>query len=195
VRRALAILVAAAVVAGAAGCGAGEPEGSPDPFFDALIDRAQAGGADEEQLSVLVEAAAAGGVWYEDAAAQVDRFFACLEPLGYAGERLPDREITQEYRVPEYAVQVPDDDSDAVYEECLRRTADFVLEARATQPLAMEAKDAARAALRPELEECMVENGRTVDPEWTWDELFEAMLAAYGEDEEVLCIRMTWNVS
>lgn len=183
------------VLACAAGCAtAAEPDVSPDAFFAPLIERAEASGADEEQLRVLREAAVAGGVTYEDTAAQIERFFACLEPLGYAGERLPDLEITHEYRVPTYAVQVPDDDSDAVYGECLNRTADFVLEARSTQPLAVGAKDAARAAIRPELEECMRAAGQAVDPEWTWDEFYEAMLAANGEDEDVICIRGTWNI-
>jgi len=115
--------------------------------------------------------------------------------LGFVVTYSEDEVVAEDYRIPSYAIQSPPGSDEDPYANpaavsCLTATADFVLEARATQPEARNAKDAFFATVRPRMEQCLVDNGYPMDPEWSNDELVEGALVALKDD--VRCIWYTY---
>ena len=178
----LAVLLALSLVACAC---APAPSPSPtDTYLTDLVNRAKAGGADEQQIATLEAAAARGEVTYEDASEQLEHFFECVEGLGMTPIREDDQELAPGYRVPSYTAQIPDAmysaDPDLVaYQACNTKHLDFVMQGLYLQPKAVELENAEMEAHQTDIQACITSNGGDADPAATTDELINEILAVH----------------
>lgn len=171
-------LTAAALVLVLAGCSA-SPSESIDPAFllavDSVLDDARSGGgpsgvvASDQQIALLERVRAQGEVTWGDAMEAIDASAACLEEQGFWLRASPPDE-TGGFAVPEYTWGGPSsigpDGQAAVGDACIDSESFFVEQLYATQPIAVQARDAwFNTRMKPVLVACLKRNGVEVDAE------------------------------
>lgn len=197
-RRALSVAVAATVFSVAAtGCGQSSiaptaaPSNLPETGLELFLSEAQAGNANQDQLAILERAVGVGVVTLEDVSQAVDATIGCLEEAGLrvtrSNETLPTGLV-----LPTYSYGAGEGQDDAIAQslarQCMEENSAYVEKAYQLQPSSRALYDAKFTAARPQIIECLSENGVVVDPDATNDEI--ATLAnelAFGmTDEELL---------
>lgn len=165
------------------------PQASPSLYFHDLIARAEAAGANEQQMAVLYAATGGDGVSYADVDALMNDFFECARAAGLQPERLPDRPIAPSVKAPDYAVghgSYGPDEGNLLSEDCLIITVDFAMEALHQQPSSIEALDDDILKHRAQIAECTGAQGYPLADDASIDEIDAAVLGAL-RDSQVLC--------
>lgn len=140
------------VAAMAAGCSAAAPEttAAPGPFH-VVIEEARQGGADSNQLEILLAADAAGEVTFDQLRLAVDATFDCMDDAG-----IDYSETVTEGPLPQLSYAFASaDGSSALADDCINTHSMYVEWAYQTQPIAQELIDAAFEARRGEIIPCL----------------------------------------
>lgn len=160
-----------------------QESGTATVFFADIADEARAAGSSEAQIKVLEEASELGSLDYATLAALLEESFQCLEGVGAVVDNQGPQQDATGMPQPVYFTQTPSgltyEEFLPVYEECLAKYSGFAERAYQLQPAARDAYDNILTRDRPMVEECLRENGVTVDPEATLDELRLAVVELY----------------
>ncbi len=171
----------------ASGCGEpDEPGPSPSGDQQAMavmgeyLEMAQAGGGGQHQIEVLEEAARTGALTYDDVVVLVQETFSCMDEAGIGHALHPAWERVPGWRVIAYSfdAEVPgltEDQVSALAEECMDRHSKYAEFALHDTRLVQELRDNYMREQLPTILTCLEDNGVTIEPEATLDEIRRAV--------------------
>lgn len=137
----------------------------------AMVAKARAGGASEEQLAILAKS---GVPSFEDYEAAVNRSIACIEHAGIGTPAVVKYEEGVTMLGYGFNASSPgrtDAQTDEIAQACIRQHSRWIEDAWGAQPTALEWNDQQLEAQRLSQIACLKSYGVTVDESWTRDEV------------------------